>query len=374
VSRAPGRAEDRSALAVWVATRVGVTVLALAAAWTVGAGTAGQVPSYLSLWDHWDTGLFVKIARFGYAGYPRHYPDKGVVAFFPGEPLVLRVVHAAVPTWVGAALLVSAVAGAVAAVALGRLGAREHGPDVGRRAVLFWTLAPPAVFLYAGYSEALFCAFAVPAWTAARGRDWTRAGLFAGAAAAVRVTGLFLAVALVVEWLLARDGRRRPRAVLALALPFLVLAAYTVYLHHLTGDWLAWSHAQRDVWGRSLTAPWTAWRTTWDAGGDPSAGAAYAWSFRAENVAVVVGVLLSLLLLARRRWAELVYVGGQVVAFATSSFYLSVARSALLWWPLWLLLAEAAQRHRWVTPAYLAVAAPLAAAGVVAFTQGHWVG
>jgi hypothetical protein len=63
-----------------------------------------------------------------------------------------------------------------------------------------------------------------------------------------------------------------------------------------------------------------------------------------------------------------------VAALATSSFYASVARATLLWWPVWVLLAVAAARWRWVHATYLALAVPLCAVGVVAFTQGQWVG
>ena len=61
------------------ATRVAVGVLALAAAWMVVDAVGGGVPSWLAGWDHWDAQLFVKVARFGYQGYPQHYPDKDVV-------------------------------------------------------------------------------------------------------------------------------------------------------------------------------------------------------------------------------------------------------------------------------------------------------
>jgi hypothetical protein len=79
-------------------------------------------------------------------------------------------------------------------------------------------------------------------------------------------------------------------------------------------------------------------------------------------------------LLVRRSWGEAVYVGAQVAVLATSSFYASVARATLLWWPLWILLAVAGTRYRWVHAVYLTLAVPLAAAGIVAFTQGQWVG
>src|SRR4051794_7830850 len=185
------RSLDRDAVVTWVASRVAVALIALAASWTVAETTAGHVTSWLAGWDRWDTGLFVKIARFGYDGRPAHYDDKGVVAFFPGEPLVLRVVHAVVRDWVASGLVISAVAGAVACIALARLGELESDAQTGSRAVLFLVLSPFAVFLAAGYSEALFLAFALPAWLAAGRGRWAAAGLLGAAASTVRVTGLF---------------------------------------------------------------------------------------------------------------------------------------------------------------------------------------
>jgi hypothetical protein len=365
--------DDRSALVTWLGTRVAVALLALASVWMVADAAAGHVPSWLAGWDRWDAQLFVKVARFGYDGYPQHYPDKGIVAFFPGEPLMLRGVHTVVRSWVASGLVISAVAGAFAAVALGRLGAAEGGREVGRRAVVYLALSPYAVFLAAGYSEALFLAFALWSWVSAKQRRWLAAGVLGGGASLVRVTGVFLGAALLVEWLLDRSGRRW-RDLLPLSLPFVAVGGYFVYLHWLTGDWLAWSHAQASGWQRRLTTPWHALATTWDSATGSGLGNAYVWSFRAEIAAVLIGVVLSVALLALRRWAELVYVGGQVVALATSSFYLSVARATLLWWPLWLLLARLGTDRKTVHAAYLACAPPLMAVAVIAFVQGHWVG
>ena len=367
------KSPDRDALIAWVGTRVGVALLALGTLWTVDEGTSGDVHSWLSGWDHWDTGLFVKIARFGYRGYPAHYSDHGVVAFFPGEPLLLHAVHWVVPSWIAAGLLISAVAGAVASVALARIAVLEAGGVAGSRAPLYLALSPYAVFLFAGYSEALFLALALPAWLAARRGRWVLAGVLGAGAASVRVTGLFLAAALIVQWFVDPGGKRRRRDVLPLLLPLAVVAGYAGYTRAITGDWLAWPHAQRDYWGRSFTAPWTALHTTWSAATDPGQGSAYEWAFRAEIAAIVIGVIVCAVLVMRRRWAELVYVGGQVAALGTSSYYLSIARTTLLWWPLWLLLAEWSVNRKWVHAAYLSVAPALMALSVVTFVQGHWV-
>lgn len=354
------------ALGVWLASRVALALLTLAGAWQL-TGTR----RLLDGWDSWDVTLFRKIAEFGYDGYPVHYPDSEVAAFFPGFPLVLRVVHGLVPDWTAAGLLASLLGGSVAVVALSRL-AELDGVD-GSRAALYLVLSPYAVFLAAGYSESLFLALALTGWLAGRRGSWPAAGLLVAASCLVRISGLFLAVALVVLFLTSRPVRWRAGAPW-LAAPFLALLGWASYLHHLSGDWLRWQHAQAVGWGRHLTGPVQALQATYDASRSPSLGAEYHWSFRAEIIAVGVGVLVTAVLLGRRRWAEATYVGLSVGALATSTYYLSVARATLLWFPLWLLLAEAAGRRRWVHPVYLAVSAPLMVVVVLTFTAGRWVG
>jgi hypothetical protein len=371
---------DREAVGGWLASRVAVALAVLAGIWMLGNSVAGQAPSYLSRWNQWDTQLFVDVARFGYRGYAAHSAGRHLEAFFPGEPLALRAVHLLTGDWIVAGLVISAVAGTVAMVALARLGGLETGRlgdlgyRCGPRAVLYLALSPYAVFLAAGYSESLFLAFALPSWLAARRGRWLAAGLLAGGAAFVRIDGVFLGLALVVEWATRTAGPRRLRDLPPLATPFVVTAAYFGYLHHVTGDWLAWSHAQAAGWDRHLTAPWTALHTSWSAARAPTQGLPYAWSFRAEVLAVLLGVALTVTLLVLRRWGEAAYVGLQVVALGTSTYYLSVARSTLLWFPLWLLLAKWSLRRPWLHVGYLAVAPVLMVVGVLGFTTGHWVG
>lgn len=353
------------ALRVWFLSRIAVAVLVAVASFQV---FARRRQSFLDGWDSWDVSLFIKVARYGYAGYPSRYPDKDIEAFFPGFPVVLRAVHAFVPSWTAAGLLVSLVAGAVAMVSLARLADLE-GAD-GERAVLYLVLSPYAVFLAAGYSEALFLAFALPGWYAARRGHWPAAGLLVAAASTVRISGAFLAIALLVQW---ATTSRDPRVLGWLAAPFVALFGYAAYLHRLTGDWLRWQHAQASGWGRHLTSPITAFRRSYD-GALHASGLEYRWSFRAEIVAVLAGLVVTGVLLARRSWGEATYVGLSVAALATSTYYLSVARATLLWFPLWILLAQAAARRSWLHPAYLATAPALMALSVLTFTDGRWVG
>jgi hypothetical protein len=355
-----------TALRSWVATRVALVVLLVAGTQQV---FSGRGEGWLAGWDSWDVTLFRKIAQYGYDGYPQHYPDKDVAAFFPGFPFVLRVFHTVVPSWTAAGLLVSFLAGAVAVVYLARL-AELDGVD-GSRAVLFLVLSPYAVFLAVGYSESLFLACAVPGWYAARRGRWEAASLLVAGACLVRISGLFLAIGLVVLW---ATSSRDKRALPWLAAPFVALLGFVVYLHHLSGDWLRWQHAQAEGWGRHLTSPLTALRNTWDAAHESTLSAEYRWSYYAQIVCVVVGLVVVAACLARKEWGEATYVGLSVAALATSTVYLSVERATLLWFPLWVLLARAAAARPWLWWGYVVLATPLMVSGVLTFHDGRWVG
>jgi hypothetical protein len=196
-----------------------------------------------------------------------------------------------------------------------------------------------------------------------------------------------LLAAIVVEWLTSRHERHWTDVPWLLP-PAAVLGAWTIYLWRSTGDWLAWLHAQAQEWNRDFTWPWDALTHTWNAafcrssggtlcvgdevGGGLSPG--FAWMFRAEIVAMVIGVALTAALLVWRRWGDATWVGLQVIAFGTSFWYFSVPRATLLWWPLWIVLAVAAVRRRWVLWAYLSLSAPLMALWAAAFLTGRWAG
>jgi len=279
--------------------------------------------SFNQLVSQWDVVHFIDIARDGYT-------EQGSPAFFPGLPLLLRAGSAIGLNMPVAGVLVGLVCSGLAAAALYRL--------FGAPAACLWLLAPTAVFTVVGYSEAPFCAAAFWAWQRAGQNKWGQAAVLAGVACAFRITGLFLLAGLGVYVLLQKIGGRQKLARLALLLiPAAVLGAYAIYLHQVTGSWLAWWDAQQVGWWRSFATPWTSLLNTIQAGaldqwpGRPDV----AWVFRAEIVSMVLGLVATSIALWRRQWAQATYVGSQVVAFGTSIWYMSVNRALLVWFPLW---------------------------------------
>ena len=284
----------------------------------------------------WDAAIYTRLAETGYTEQNDH-------AFFPGLPLVLRGLSrlGADPAVSGA--MIALVCSALAAWALYRLGSQGWGgsrpnPATGAVAASLWLLAPTTVFTTVAYTEAPFCAAAFWAWERARARAWSEAALLAAIACTLRVSGLFLVGALL---LMALFENERRRDALWLLVPVMVLATHVVYLHGETGSWTAWYEAQKAGWGREFTGPLQSLKNTWDASkpsrwpGRPLVGPV----FFAEIVSMLVGIVVTLVCLFRRRWSEAGWVGVQVIAFASSFWFMSVNRAVLLWFPLYLMVA-----------------------------------
>lgn len=328
--------------------------------------------------EQWDWYHFVNIARDGYfpgqsGPWVQGWDNRE--AFFPGFPILLRAVHAVIPDWTVSGLLISFVSGAVAVLALARIARFDRpGTRADRDSALFLMLSPCAIFLAVGYSEALFLAFALPAWLAARRHSWALAAILAAFATSVRITGLFLAAAVAVHFLVSIRAHRQWRAVPWLAVPVVPALGYGVYLYLKTGDALAWMHAQQRGWYRNFTNPWDTWTTTWEAAFGHVQTTGYAFMFQAELIAMGIGLILFGLLLHHRRWAEGVYVGLNLMALGTSYWYMSIPRATLLWWPLWVGLASWNLRRPAIKTTWLCLVAPLSTIFALTFFTTRWAG
>ncbi|MEJ8643275.1 glycosyltransferase family 39 protein [Streptomyces sp. MS1.HAVA.3] len=198
------------ALGVFAAVR-GAGVLVLA----VGSWWAGRDPVRV-LGRSWDSDWYLGIAANGY-GRTVMSPDRitgtGPVqsdhAFFPLYPTLIRIVSDVLPGGlVPAALLVSWVCAAVAALGIYRVGEQVIGPRAGLLLVGLWAALPHAVVLTLAYTEALLAAFA--AWTlyALLRERWLWAAGLAVLAGLTRPTGLAVAAAVSAVALYALVIRR----------------------------------------------------------------------------------------------------------------------------------------------------------------------
>ena len=368
------RRPDLNVAALWVASRVSVFIAATYSTWilagdpqTMFRSPADEIPALgpIATWNRWDLEWYASIATDGYgaAGHESNYASP---PGFPGLLWALGKLNIHVTL---AGLLISFVAGLLAAMALSRLTRSLGGR--GELGVLAWVLAPVAVFLAAPYAEALFCAFAFCAWVLARRQAWLSASLLTAAACLVRVNGLFLACALVVLFLTGRP--RAWRQAPLLLLPFATVLGLLVYFWTRTGSWLTWFEAQGTGWDRRLLNPWDTLTSTVNYAYNIGLAATYNVQYRFELAFMLVLVVLTVVMLVKRWWGEATYMLLTIVALGTSTLYYSVPRASLTLFPVWMLIGLWMSRSRTVLASYVAVSTPLMLMGVMAFVNGRWV-
>jgi hypothetical protein len=215
----------------------------------------------------WDAVWYLLIANKTYVG-PHGVPGPSgnglwdaSINFFPGYPMLVRVVSglAASPQAViVAAYAVSLAAFVVALYLLYRLTELEAGQRAAAWAVALLAVFPGAVFFGAPYAESLFLALSVACIYAARTGHWRAACALGAAAAVARLPGVLLVVPLALFYLRGPgDGGARQSigsdAAWLLLVPAALLA-YFGYAWHLTGDPLAYFHIGKQF-GRGLSDP-----------------------------------------------------------------------------------------------------------------------
>ena len=362
-----------------VLTRVALGLVAYGAAWFLSPGTEGAPDQGLAtVWVHWDALRFVLIATSGYDGLGT---PPNSTAFFPLYPLTIRALSVVGLDEVVAAMLVSAAGSFVAFAFLYKLAVRDvaegEGSEnqvAGSRAVLYLALFPTAVFLIAPYSESLFLAGAIPAFYLAREERWHLVGIPAAVAMGARFAGAFVLLGLAIEFVRQRNYSfdRVANGLLSLLIGAIPLLAYGAYLSQTRGDPFYFFTDQRIGWGRQFVGPLQSLSNTLDRWRDPALTTDFAVAYRLEVVAAALGLAAVVWALAKREWGYAAFMGSTLVVLTTSTEYFSIPRILLTFFPAAVFFAQAGLHRRWLHEALLIVMAPLAAVGVIVYTQGAW--
>ena len=211
----------------------------------------------VGVWQRWDACWYSKVATFGYE------VGQDSVSFWPLLPALMRIVAWPLGGDVALSGLIVVGGAYVAAITgLYRLVARDFDPEVAQRAVLFITIAPAALFLFAPFTEAPFLACTVWAILAARERRWGLAAAAALLASVARIQGVFLALPIVWEaWVAWREQHLQtggwmpaPRSIVAVVVPVVGFGSFLLATAILVGRTPLES---QDVWGgKNFHPPW----------------------------------------------------------------------------------------------------------------------
>ena len=216
----------------------------------------------------WDSVWYLRIAAHGYDNRPQR------TAFFPLYPVLIRLGHYVVRSYLLSGILVSLLSFAIALYFLYKLVSIDFGREVAGVAVALLAFFPYSFFFSAVYTESLFLALCIAAIYYARVGRWAVAAVLGAFAAATRNTGVLLLVPLILMflygpreataltsgWVKDAGWRRwlpkyRPTRKLlwALVVP-LGLFAFLGYLWATTGSPFTTLHVQ-GFWNRSTVGP-----------------------------------------------------------------------------------------------------------------------
>jgi phage gp46-like protein len=337
--------------------------------------------SLFAVWNRWDTGWYLDIARMGYAGSSHVLVAPGVyqdgAAFSPLYPALVRGTTDALR--VGpetAAALVGGVALVFALIGMHKLAHRELGSRGAILALILLLAFPASFFLSALYPEPLLLACLVWCFLAARTRHWWAATFFAGAAVLTKTYTIVLIVPLAIEYMSARSWslrRVRADAVAVVAGPALAAATLVLYMQVRLGDGLRFLHAEAG-WGHELSGPWTSVSNAVSNVGD-SAMPFNARLLAGFDVAAPFALATAAVYLWRKGWRS--YAAFTMLAalvFVLSGVVRSDGRYALTVFPIFIAAAMLLRKHPAITAAAVTGSCVLGGYFLHEFANNHFAG
>lgn len=193
----------------------------------------------------WDGGHYVQIAEFGYR-------EKFQYAFFPLYPALINLLTKLIGNFTTSGVLISLLSTFLALHIFYRLITIDYGKQNAQKTLLALLFFPMSFYFLTSYTEGLFFLLSVLTFLSIRKNNFFLATLASAFASATRITGLGLAITLIVYVYLSGGFKKNNWFVLFAPLGFI---AYSFYLYSNTGDPLYFIKAQSHFWNQGLVFP-----------------------------------------------------------------------------------------------------------------------
>lgn len=217
--------------------------------------------SFLSNFNHWDSGWYLSIARDGYSSSTDYTVYQNYV-FFPLYPLLIKIVHQIS----GISLEVSGVLLSNFFFLLALYYFHElmleynFGIVKSRLGTLLLAFSPANIYFVSIYTESLFLVLSIMAILFAYRDQWIKASLSGFLLAASRPNGvlIILPILLILKQTFHLKKKWQISHISLILIPF-GLFIYMFYLHKHVGNYLAFKEAEI-AWGRTGWHLHTFWR------------------------------------------------------------------------------------------------------------------
>jgi hypothetical protein len=206
---------------------------------------------WLDIWGHWDTTEYLFLAKNWYTG-----EGMTTITFFPLYSLLMRLLGKIVGDYYFAGLILSNISLIIAAIFLYKLVRLEFDDKIALNSVKYLFLFPTA-FIFSGiFSESLFLALIIMCFYYAKKSNWMAVGILGFFLSLTKSIGVFVALPLLHEYFRVKKYKFKEikmDIIFLLLIPF-GLVIFSAYNYYLTGDFIAFVHAQT-AWGRSTSNP-----------------------------------------------------------------------------------------------------------------------
>lgn len=209
----------------------------------------------LTIWGVWDTSWYLDIAQNWYTSQTNML-GQGSLSFFPLYPLLMRLLGIAIGDFYNAGLIISNVCLIITCFYLFNLVKLDNDREVALNSIKYLFLFPTAFILSGVFSESLFLMLVIMCFYYAKKQNWMLVGLLGLLVSLSRPLGVLTFIPILYEYIKLKGFKLQEVKpdIVYLGLFPLGLLIFSIYNYHLTGDFLAFYHAE-STWGRSLTNP-----------------------------------------------------------------------------------------------------------------------
>lgn len=201
-----------------------------------------NIPKILDFTFAWDSGWYGSLVQFG---YPSELSP--VYAFFPLFPFLVSTISNIGINFIVVGFVINLVATFFASLALYKLSREFLDDKYSLYSVLIFLAFPMSMFLFAFYTEAIFCALSFWAIYFARKQSWAYSAAFGALLTSTRLIGMLILVPIAIEYLRSKDYNIK-KVSWDLAWLFIIplgLLSYMVFSKIRVGSYLSFLEAYK---------------------------------------------------------------------------------------------------------------------------------
>ncbi len=332
----------------------------------------------LKMWSNFDGLHYQDIAKYNYGASSKTEKD---YAFFPVYPWLMRHLNLIIGNYTVSGLLVSSIAFILALFMLYKLVRLDHSAKIAKYTLFLLLIFPTSFYFGSVYNESLFLLLSILTFYFARKNNFALACIVAAIATATRVSGIFLWVALIVEYFNTHsEGIKsylKPK-IIWLAVPPLGLISYMYYQFRMTGDPLFFINVQHSISGRSTDKLILLYQVFYRYIKMLLTVNPWSPTYYTVVLEFLIGLLFLLLLIfaiKKIRPSYWIYCVLSYLLPTLTGTMSSLPRYVLVLFPLFMFLASwLDKRHPFIRYAYYAFCIVFSILTIAFFTRGYFVG